>query len=87
MVGYDITTPEVFFTVFYVLFTVCLIAPPTEFVSAGLTVQNLLSNFLGSEQLNFVNYHIKRTAATVVFHSLMPLGRLAKWIYGRETQY
>ena len=81
MSGYDMTSPEAFFSVFYVLFSVCLIAPPTEFVAAGLTVQNLLANFLGSEKLNFVYYNIKRTAATVVFHSLLPLGKLdIDWI-------
>jgi hypothetical protein len=75
MAHFDVASPEVFFSVFYALFAACLIAPPTEFISAGLTVQNLLSNFLGSEEMNFINYHIKRTAATVVFHACLPLGK------------
>ena len=44
---------ELIFTLAYIILTVCFIHPPTEFVSAGLTVQNLLANFLGSEDMNF----------------------------------
>ena len=62
------------FTIGYVLVSACLVAPPTEFITAGLTVQNVLSNFLGSEQMNFIQYHIKRTVATLFVHSLLPLG-------------
>ncbi|KAJ8316912.1 hypothetical protein KUTeg_004816 [Tegillarca granosa] len=62
------------FTLLYIFFSLCLIAPPTEFVSAGITIQNVLSNFLGSEDMNFIYYHIKRTSATVFVHSLFPLG-------------
>ena len=66
---------ELFYTIAYILISICLIHPPTEFVAAGLTVQNLFSNFLGSEQMHFVYYHMKRTTATVVFHSFLPLGK------------
>lgn len=66
---------EIIVTVVYVLLTACLVAPPTEFISAGITVQNLLAPYLGSENMNFVYYHIKRTSFTVLFHSLLPLGR------------
>ena len=70
----DMASSELIFTVSYVLVGMCLVIPPTEFVSAGLTVQNLLSNFLGSEHLNFLHYHMKRTAATLIIHSCIPLG-------------
>ena len=62
------------FIIAYILIAACLVAPPTEFVSAGLTVQNIFSNILGSEDIQFVEYHIKRTALTLIFHSLIPLG-------------
>ncbi|XP_041370847.1 LOW QUALITY PROTEIN: E3 ubiquitin-protein ligase TM129-like [Gigantopelta aegis] len=62
------------FTLFYIFFSACLVAPPTEFISAGLTVQNIFSSFLGSEQMHFVYYHIRRTTATMIVHSLLPLG-------------
>ncbi len=65
---------EIIFSLAYILLAFCFVQPPTEFVSAGLTVQNLLSSFLGSEDLNFAYYHIKRTTGTVILHSLLPLG-------------
>lgn len=71
MIGGDLV---VLYSLGYALFAVCLVAPPTEFVSAGLTVQTVLSSFLGSEQMNFVGYHIRRTTATMIVHSLIPLG-------------
>ncbi|KAB0398232.1 hypothetical protein E2I00_008821, partial [Balaenoptera physalus] len=62
------------FTLAYVVFAVCFVFTPTEFHSAGLTVQNLLSGWLGSEDAAFVPYHLRRTAATLLCHSLLPLG-------------
>ncbi|KAG2465615.1 TM129 ligase, partial [Polypterus senegalus] len=67
-------SPEVTFTLAYVVFAVCFVFPPNEFRSAGVTVQNLLSGWLGSEDVAFVHYHIKRTCATLLVHSLLPLG-------------
>ena len=63
------------FTLAYALVSLCFIAPPREFVSAGLTVQNILSSYLGSEDMDFVGYHLKRTTATLLLHSLLPLGK------------
>ena len=67
-------SPNVIVTLAYWLLAACFVAPPTEFISAGLTVQNLLASLLGSEEMNFIYYHVKRTTATVVVHSLIPLG-------------
>ncbi|ESO98998.1 hypothetical protein LOTGIDRAFT_205320 [Lottia gigantea] len=67
-------SPELLFSLVYAFLSVCFVAPPTEFVSGGLTIQNLFSNFLGSEELNFIYYHIRRTTATLVIHSFIPLG-------------
>lgn len=67
-------SPEVTFTLAYLVFAVCFVFTPTEFHSAGLTVQNLLSGWLGSEDAAFVPYHLRRTAATLLCHSLLPLG-------------
>ena len=63
------------FTIAYALVSLCFVAPPREFVSAGLTVQNILSGYLGSEDMDFVGYHLKRTTSTVLLHSLLPLGK------------
>ncbi|KAM4051725.1 E3 ubiquitin-protein ligase TM129 [Anomaloglossus baeobatrachus] len=67
-------SPAVTFTLAYVVFSVCFVFTPNEFHSAGITVQNLLSGWLGSEDVAFVQYHVRRTTATGVVHSLLPLG-------------
>ncbi|XP_053433777.1 E3 ubiquitin-protein ligase TM129 isoform X2 [Nycticebus coucang] len=67
-------SPEVTFTLAYLVFAVCFVFTPNEFHSAGLTVQNLLSGWLGSEDAAFVPFHLRRTAATLLCHSLLPLG-------------
>lgn len=65
------------FTVFYVIFVFCFVFPPSAFVSAGITVSNIFHSWLGSEDLQFVQYHLRRTLATIVIHSLLPLGYFA----------
>ncbi|XP_049645696.1 E3 ubiquitin-protein ligase TM129 isoform X2 [Suncus etruscus] len=67
-------SPDVTFTLAYLVFGVCFVFTPTEFQSAGLTVQNLLSGWLGSEDAAFVPHHLRRTAATLLCHALLPLG-------------
>ncbi|KAH3790038.1 E3 ubiquitin-protein ligase TM129-like [Dreissena polymorpha] len=64
----------ILFTFLYVFFSALFVAPPTEFISAGLTIQNVLSGYLGSEDIAFIYFHIRRTSATLIFHSLIPLG-------------
>lgn len=67
-----------FYTLFYILMSGCIIYPPTEFVSAGLTIKDIFSNWLGSENEFFVQYHIKRSIITLFIHSMLPFG---KYIY------
>lgn len=62
------------FTVFYVIFVFCFIFPPSAFVSAGITVSNLFDSWLGSEDLQFVQYHLRRSLTTLIVHSCLPLG-------------
>lgn len=76
MSGVEINT-VILFTFLYVFFCALLIAPPTEVISAGLTVQNVLAKYLGSEDINFIYYHIRRASATLIFHSLLPLCKLS----------
>uniref|UniRef100_W5MYU1 Transmembrane protein 129, E3 ubiquitin protein ligase n=1 Tax=Lepisosteus oculatus TaxID=7918 RepID=W5MYU1_LEPOC len=66
--------PEVTFSLAYVVFVVCFVLTPNEFRSAGVTVQNIFSGWLGSEDLGFVQYHIRRTSVTILVHSVLPLG-------------
>ena len=66
---------DLMFTLGYMFFSFLLIAPPVEFVSAGITVQNIFANYLGSEEMHFIDYHIKRTTVTLISHSILPLGK------------
>ena len=64
---------EVVYSFIFMVCTLCFICPPKEVVAAGLTVQNIFASYLGSEDVSFVQYHIKRTSATILTHSLIPL--------------
>jgi hypothetical protein len=64
----------IFYTLFYLLMSGCIIYPPTEFVVAGLTIKDIFAYWLGSENEFFIQYHIRRTAITLFIHSMLPLG-------------
>ncbi|CAG5122495.1 unnamed protein product [Candidula unifasciata] len=66
-------TVMILYTLVFLFFAGCFVAPPTEFVSAGITVQNMFSRYLGSEDFNFIYYHQRRTTLTLLVHSLIPL--------------
>ncbi|XP_054002448.1 E3 ubiquitin-protein ligase TM129 isoform X1 [Hylaeus anthracinus] len=63
-----------FYSLSYILMSGCIIYPPTEFVSAGLTIKDIFSSWLGSENEFFIQYHIKRSIITLYVHSILPLG-------------
>ncbi|XP_017288925.1 E3 ubiquitin-protein ligase TM129 [Kryptolebias marmoratus] len=67
-------SPELSFTLAYVAFALCFIFTPNEFRAAGLTIQSLFSSWLGSEDVGFIRYHVRRTSCTVLVHSALPLG-------------
>ncbi|KAM9849794.1 E3 ubiquitin-protein ligase TM129 [Aulostomus maculatus] len=67
-------SPEVTFTLAYTVFALCFVFTPNEFRSAGLTVQNLFSSWLGSEDVGFIQYHVRRSSITLLVHSALPLG-------------
>lgn len=67
---------EVVFTLLYLLLSVCIVYPPIEFMSAGLTIPAMFSSVLGSEELQFVRYNIKRATLTIFIYSLLPIGYL-----------
>jgi len=68
-------TEAILFSLAYILVSVCIVCPPTEFISAGLTVQNVVAPLLGSEQMDFVHYHIRRTTSTMLVHASIPVGK------------
>lgn len=79
---------DILITLFYILFSICVVYPPTEFVSAGFTIPQLLDNYLGSENVNFVGYHMKRTTITALIHSTLPLGYVfTLWCGGERGQW
>ena len=74
----NMESPGLSFTLAYIVFCLCFVFTPNEFRSAGLTVQNLFSSWLGCEDVGFVQYHIRRTSVTVLIHSALPLGKTGK---------
>lgn len=79
---------DVLVTLFYVLFSICVVYPPTEFVSAGFTIAQLFDNYLGSENTNFIGYHMKRITITAFIHSALPLGYVCTlWCCGERSQW
>lgn len=74
----------VYITIFYFLFSFILIYPPTEIVTLGFTIQAIFSSYLGSEQMFFIEYHIKRILLQIVIHSFMPLGIVVAKIRNRS---
>jgi len=68
------STTLTLYTSFYLIVSFCFAIRTNEFVSLGLTVENLFDRMLGSEVENFVLYHIKRGCLTLLVHSFIPLG-------------
>ncbi|XP_076266605.1 E3 ubiquitin-protein ligase TM129 [Rhynchophorus ferrugineus] len=66
-------SPLVIFTLFYLLISCGIIYPPTEFISAGFTVQNWFGSILGSESQQFIRYHLKKSILNLIVYSCLPL--------------
>ncbi|MFH4977683.1 hypothetical protein AB6A40_004392 [Gnathostoma spinigerum] len=62
------------YSVLYSLFCICIMFPPPEFISAGVTIPNFFSYLLGDERFDFIEYHLRRTLLTIAVHSFLPLG-------------
>ncbi|XP_018324396.1 E3 ubiquitin-protein ligase TM129 [Agrilus planipennis] len=76
---------EIMYTLFYLLLTVCVIYPPSEFISLGFTIPSLFTSLLGSESEEFIAYHIKRSILTLFVYSVLPLGYIVGlWFNGAE---
>ena len=67
----------------YFVSTLGFIYQSKEFSGAGLSPEAFLSynDWIGSEELRFFNYHMKRTAGSMVIHSLLPAGILVLLLY------
>lgn len=63
---------EFVFSLVFILFAFGIIYPPTEFESIGLTINNVFSTFLGSIEIEFVQYQLRRTCFTLFIHAILP---------------
>lgn len=63
---------ELEFSLVFLLFSFCIIYPPTEFESIGLTVNNLFGSLLGSVDIEFIQFHFRRTCLTIFVHTVLP---------------
>eukprot|EP00127_Corallochytrium_limacisporum_P007423 Clim_evm26s251 gene=Clim_evmTU26s251 len=61
----------------YVTVALCFVFPPEAFVRAGLTVEGILGSYLGSISRNYVEYHLRRSAATIGMHATLAFGFFA----------
>jgi len=62
-------------TVYSVIYSLCafiIVFPSHEVRSAGLTIENLFSGYLGDQNLTFVLYQLRRVALTKCIHSALP---------------
>lgn len=64
------------YTLFFIIVAACFLLRTTEFVTSGLTIENLFDNFIEKESANFVVHHLKRTSLSIIVHSCLPLGWL-----------
>ncbi len=66
----------VLFSLFYLLFCTGLVLQFRDFVSAGFSPENLLSWYVAcSEEITPIEFHMRKSAATVVLHAALPLGK------------
>ncbi|ENN78049.1 hypothetical protein YQE_05486, partial [Dendroctonus ponderosae] len=64
---------ELIFTIFYLLISFGIVYPPEEFISAGFTIGNWFGKLLGSEDENFIRFHIKKSMLNLVVYSCLPI--------------
>lgn len=62
------------YTLFYILLCICIIYPPNEILSSGLTIPDLFSSILGLEYQELIIYHIRRSSLMLFIYSILPLG-------------
>uniref|UniRef100_A0A0X3PB64 E3 ubiquitin-protein ligase TM129 n=1 Tax=Schistocephalus solidus TaxID=70667 RepID=A0A0X3PB64_SCHSO len=65
---------DVVLTMSYALFAFGLIVPPDVLLASGLTLENLFHRWLGSEEISFVTYHLRRTIMVRLVAGFLPLG-------------
>ncbi|KAK5644774.1 hypothetical protein RI129_006074 [Pyrocoelia pectoralis] len=75
------------FSILYLLISGCIVYPPVEFISSGLTISSIFSSFLKSENEHFILYHIKRSIITLFIYSLLPLAYIiGLWFFNYSEE-
>lgn len=69
------------------LVSFCLIYPPTEFVSLGWTINNIFGTYFGSEDVQFVQHHLRRTCFTLLAHTFLPFAYVVLYFLKFDTLY
>lgn len=75
------STSLLVYTLFYIVVSACFVLNTTEFVSNGVTVENLFETVIDKEYNDFIMHHIKRTSYTIIVHSFLPFGWFATIMY------
>lgn len=71
-----------FYSIIYILFSLCVVFPPVEFMTSGFTITALFSGILGDEKFAFVAYHLRRTVLLLFVHSCLPWCKLSvRYVY------
>jgi len=76
-------TSSAIFSIFYFIFCLGFVYQSREFRSAGISPEAILSynDWIGSEEVRFFSFNMKRTAGTLVLQSLLPFGYLITYSY------
>lgn len=67
-------TDAVWFSIFYAVFCMCIVAPPSEVVQAGLSLAQIFERFMDKESQFFVEHNMQKVALTMLVHCALPLG-------------
>jgi len=82
--GVSIDAPgTIVFSIFYFVFSLGFVFQFKEFIGLGLTADNLLSfrDWVGSEEISFIQYNLRKTSGNLILYALLPLGYLLGYSY------
>ena len=69
-------SPDVLFTLFYILFCAGFVLQFREFSGLGLSPEAMLSSWIScTEDMQIIEFNMRRCAATVVLQAALPVGK------------
>ena len=60
--------------ILYIFFCLIYLCDPSELKSFGLSIESILSRFLGDPRISYISYHVRRSHATILVHAALPIG-------------